>query len=152
MGPGIQRILDAQLGFVRNSLPVWVRTRNFVVPPNTTLAGQLGFAISPTGSNVGTTDTLMQPPPAVRMVSMHNIGMSGGKLRMGARIFIFTPTSVQSVMGLVGVTDILSLVTSKQFVGLVTDGKLFSVEDIAHEEIAGVTVEVSLTANGTDLK
>lgn len=151
IGYGIQRVLDAQLNFVRNTLPVYLRMRNFQ-PPSGTLAGQLGFAMSPSGSNVGTTDIEIIPVPAVRMVSIHNIGMSGGKLLFGARTFMLTQTFVQQMLDRFSLPDGMTLWTSALVVGLVTDGKLFSIDDIGHEEMGGQTIVWTITGNANELK
>lgn len=148
---GIQRIMDAQLQFVRNTLPVYLRIRNFA-PVNTTLAGQLGFAVSPSGSNVGTQDILIQPPPAVSMISMHNIGMSGGKLLLGARQFMISQSFVVRQAQALGLDSEQRFWTDKKVVGIVTENFLFSIEDIGHEEMGGVTVVWSIRGNNLSLK
>lgn len=152
IGFGIRRILDAQLNYVRNSLPVFLRIRRFAQPVSATLAGQLGFAISPTGASTGTLDLQVLPPPAVRMLSMHNIGMSGGKLLMGAREFMISQTFVESNAQLLGTTPDINFWTNTLVVGLVTEGKLFSIDDIGHEEAGNVTIVWTLRGNGTVLK
>ena len=150
-GLGFQRLLDAQQKYVRNSLPVYLRLRDFE-PVNTTLWGQLGFSISPSGTaSVGTTDIEIVPPPAVRMVSMHNIGMSGGQLFLGARTFTVSGTFVRKMAALLGVAE-RQVWEGKRSVGLVTDGLLFSTQQIEHNEVAGLTVGWLITCNANELK
>jgi hypothetical protein len=149
---GLQRVLDAQQRYVRNSLPMYLRLRNFA-PVTGTLAGQLGFSISPSGTpNVGTTDILIDPPPAQRMVSMHNIGISGGKLMLGARSFLISNSFVVQMMAQLNITNPNLVWEGNQTVGIVTDSKLFSVVEINHSEIAGATVSWDITANAQELK
>lgn len=150
-GYGMQRLIDANQRFVRAGHPVYYRYRNFA-DPQTSQAQAMGFAVSVSGALAGTTDTLIDPPPQYMMISLHNIGMSEGKLRFGARKFIVSQTFVASQMTVLGLTDQDLVWRGSQFVGLVTDSKLFSVEDIAHQELAGQTIVWELTCNSLEVR
>jgi len=65
MAAGIQRLLDAQMNFVRNAGFVYYRLRNFTDIQSQTFA-QLGFQV--TSANGGTTDILVAPLKCGRAV------------------------------------------------------------------------------------
>lgn len=54
-GFGMQRLLDANQRYMRSSLPVYLRLRNFV-DPQTQQWAQLGFQIAPTGAPAGSSN------------------------------------------------------------------------------------------------
>lgn len=151
VGYGIQRILDAQQRYVRNAHPVYLRTRNFT-PPTNSLYAQLGYVITPTGEPTGTKDLEIMPRPAVRMISQHNIGMSQGKLRFGARSFIISATFVDKMNVGVDQSALEAFWRQPEIVGLVLDNQLFSIEQIAHEEFGGKTVLWTLDCNANETR
>ena len=150
-GYGIQRLIDADLRFIRNAHPTYLRLRNFEDLQNN-LAIQMGFTLKPIGEPTGTRDILIQPTPAVRMVSLHNIGQSMGKLRFGARHFIISASFVELMMKMQGITNQDLVWRGQNVVGLALDNQLFSIEDIAHEEAAGRTVVWTLTCNSNEAR
>lgn len=150
-GYGIQRLIDADLRYIRNAHPTYLRLRNFPDLQNN-LATQMGFTMQPTGEPTGTQDVLIQPTPAVRMVSLHNIGQSMGKLRFGARYFIISASFVEFMMKIQGLTNQDLVWRAPNVVGLYVDNQLFSIEDIAHEEAAGRTVVWTLTCNAGEFR
>jgi hypothetical protein len=145
-GYGIQRVIDAQQRFLRAGHPVYLRLKNFADTQQQEWS-QLGFQITPSGGQVGTTDVLIAPPPQVEMVSMHNIGMSNGKLMMGARYFVISASFVDAQQAAMSVATQDLVWDSPLVLGLVTDGRLFSIEDRQHKEVAGKTVIWILTCN-----
>jgi hypothetical protein len=152
LGAGVQRLVDAHLRFVRAAAPVCLRLRNFPDVQEYPWS-QLGFAIAPTGTlETGTTDIVICPPPAIRMISVHNIGQSMGKLRFGARMFFISATFVENQMREQGLTDQTLVWRGSNVVGLVTDGLLFSIEDVAHEEVGGRTIAWTLMCNAGELR
>jgi hypothetical protein len=151
-GLGFQRLIDAQMNFVRNGHPVYWRMRNFPDVQNIE-AAQLGFAISPSGGQTGTTDILVAPWPTIRMVSQHNIGMSEGKLRLGARYIIISGTFVTALVKQLGLPNQDMVWRSDSgFVGLVTDNLLMDVVTVAHEEWTGYTETWTLTCNAGEIR
>ena len=146
----MQRLVDQFQRYVRAAHPVYYRFKRFP-DAQQTQAVSMGFAISPSGTLMGTQDVLVQPPPQYVMISLHNIGMSQGKLRFGARKFIISQTFVSAMMVELGVTQD-AVWKGQQFVGLVTDGQLFSVEDIAHQELSGNTIVWELTCNSNEVR
>lgn len=151
-GTGVRRLIDAQQQFTRAAHPVYLRTRDF--PDVQQLdAQQLGFVVAPTGtSQVGTTDTLITPPPSVTMVSIHDIGQSMGKLRFGARRFLISANWVTSIANTLGYSDETLVFRGENVVGLVLDSQLFSIEDYWHEEVAGLTVNWGCVGNSNELR
>lgn len=149
MGYGIQRLIDQHERTTRAAHPVFIRLRNFPDLQDKTFA-QMGFAISPTGTAVGTQDIVIDPPPAVMMVSIHNIGQSMGKLRFGARKFLISASFVDSLTAKYGYTDQTLWFRSSTVVGLVLDLQLFSIEDVWHEELSGRTVSWGVLCNSTE--
>jgi hypothetical protein len=150
-GYGFQRLIDAQQRFMRSGQPVYLRLRNFA-NALATPAAQLGFSVSATGSAVGTTDVLIDPPPGVVKVSIHNIGQSMGKLRFGARMFRVSAsfTDAQVISRNLASADLVW--RSPDVVGLVNSNLLFSIEDIGSVEVAGRTVFWWLTCNSNELR
>lgn len=151
IGYGFQRILDAQMRFVRNSHPVYLRTRNFT-PPTSSMYSQLGYTITPEGQPSGTTDLLIQPPPSVRMISQHNIGMSQGKLRFGARTFNVSGSFVDSLNAGVDQSELEAFWRGPLIMGLVVDKQLFSIEQISHEDYGGKSILWVLDCNASETR
>lgn len=148
---GQQRVIDAHLRFMRCAGPVFLRLKNFATLPGT--ASQLGFSIAPTGtSGTGTKEIEIVPRPAMTTVSVHNIGMSGGKLRFGARIFRVSDSFVQACMKEDGITVARDVWQRQEVVGLVTEGLLFSIEDIKHSVVGDSTLLWTLTCNSNTLR
>ena len=143
-------MIDAQQNYVRNGLPVYLRLRNFPDLENQPWA-QMGFSIAPTGAPVGTTDILIAPPPAVQSLSLRNIAASEGKLRFGAKDFLISSSFTDKQMAALGLSNETEVWSAPNVVGLVENGKLFSIEDIRFEQLAGKTVTWKLTCNAVGL-
>lgn len=105
-----------------------------------------------TAANKGTTDTQIKPQPSTNMVSVHNIGQSGGKLRFGARYFLISQTFVAAQVTARTLTDQNLVWRDPTVVGLVSENLLFSIEDISHEESSGQTISWMLTCNANELR
>lgn len=148
---GIRRLVDSQMRFVRVGHPVYLRLRNFPDPQDQPWA-QLGFSISPTGAQIGTKDVLIEPPPSVWAVSVHNIGQSMGKLRFGARMFLISATFTERQMRARRLASEDLVWRHSDVVGLVTEGKLYSIEDIVPEVVSGRTVTWQLTCNANEIR
>lgn len=149
-GVGFRRLIDAQMVYVRNGLPTYLRLRNFPDVQNQ-LWAQMGFSISPSGTNqTGTTDILIAPPPAVQSLSLQNIARSEGKLRFGAKNFLISSsfTDAQVIVRKLPFED--QVWKASDVVGLVEAGKLYSIENIKWEQLAGKTVTWTLTCNVVD--
>jgi hypothetical protein len=152
IGYGVQRLIDAQQRYTQNSrMPVLLRLRNFS-SQQSQLYAQLGYVLTPSAGTAGFIDVPIQPPPSMRMVSQHNIGMSAGKLRFGARDYIVTGSFVQAQQSALGLARPELVWIGAQTVGIVADNQLFSIEQYVHEEIGGMSVVWTLTCNANELK
>lgn len=152
IGFGIQRIIDAQQRFIRNvRQPVYMRVRNFTEPQNA-LWAQLGYRLTPASGPTGTTDMLIDPPPMTRLESMHNIGMSNGKLRFGARSFVISQTFVSAVQSALELSAPEQVWIGQQVVGLVGYNVLWSIESYTPEDLGGETILWTLICNANELK
>ena len=152
-GYGFQRLIDAKQRYDRAGFPVYLRLRNFQVPANNQLWAQMGFTLtSPSGSNVGTTDILIDPQPSAIMISLHDIGQSEGKLRFGARTFAISASFVDVQQAAQNLPTQRAVWEGPNVVGLITEGLVFSIEDIAHEEWQGKTTTWILTCNANTQK
>jgi hypothetical protein len=150
-GFGIQRLIDAQQRYTRATTEVYLRISAFNEPAEeTTQWNQLGFAISPTGVMTGTRDILIDPPPSVHSMSLHNIGMSGGKLRFGAKQFLISATFVDKWALNLGYSDPKDVFGES--VGLVNGNLLYSVEDIQHETVTGRIISWLITCNANEIR
>lgn len=147
-GVGMQMLQDSQLRWKNTTTPVYLRLKNFE-PPTGQQWAMLGFSISPSGS-VGTTDVLIDPPPTMNTMSLHNIGILAGKLRFGAKSFLISSTFVNAQQAALGLTDPKLVFTL--CVGLVNENMLYSIEDIQHETVAGQIINWQLICNANELR
>lgn len=165
---GMQMLLDGQQSFIRSSLQCFLRIQNFPSVDGGA-AQELGIPFvppaGPATAETGFTDLEIIPPPEVKDVSMHNIGMSGGKLMFGARYFIvsnsFVYNTMQKYQEILDPYDVWrnwdgQLIDDEvknqtaSVVGIIYDNRLFSIEDIKHKELAGETISWTLTCNATE--
>jgi hypothetical protein len=142
---------DMSQNFWRNGLPTFIRFRNFPDIQQEDWAA-LGFSIAPSGSQVGTTDILVNPQPTITPVSVHNIGQSMGKLRFGAKQFRISQTFVQKMMAQRGIATPQELWRDPTTVGLVMEGLLFSIEDVKHYDVGGCIMAWVLTCNANEIR
>lgn len=151
-------MLDSQMKYVRAGLPVYLRVANFTDEE----AGEsleIGFNFSPSGTfDTGFTDILIQPPPTVTDVSMHDIGIAGGRLNFGARYFTISNTFVLQQLQLDSflqnnITDPYAVFRDRdgyKAMGIYYDSRMFSIDDIVHKEVAGKTIWWKLTCNALE--
>jgi hypothetical protein len=161
-GYGMQMLLDGQQNYVRSGLVCYLRVENFAPEGDWQ---EVGVPYVPTGAaaaQTGFTDLLISPPPEVRDVSMHNIGMSGGRLQFGARYFIISNTFVENIMQRYpNISDPFNVWqnwdaelvngnwenATASVIGIIYENRMHSIEDISHVEIAGQTIKWKLTTN-----
>jgi|SRR5215471_13814425 len=150
---GLQGLIDFQMNVGKSGLPAWLRVRNFPDVQNEE-AIQLGFDLTPDGGKggVGTTDLRILPQPIIENVSMHNIGMSLGKLRFGSRKFTVSQTFVCEVMAKMKFAQWRDVWEHARIVGIVTENVLFSIESVAHTDIAMCPVTWELLCNANEVK
>ena len=149
-GYGLQRVIDANLQFTRTGHSVALRIRNFPDVQDKPWA-QLGFAISPTGTDdIGTQDIPIVPQPAIDQVSQWLIGQSMGKLRAGARTFIISATFVDNLVANGMFNTPNQVWTDPIVVGLVCDDQLFDIVQYYDREVAGKSIQWELQANAVE--
>jgi hypothetical protein len=161
---GIQMVLDGQLNYVRGGLDCYLRVNNF--SPSGDFI-EVGVPYTPSGDlalETGFVDILILPPPATKPMSYHNIGLSGGKLMFGARIFWISHTFVQKILDtypkIKGGYNVFRSWDSPDgngqedgtayVMGLIYNNQLYSIEDIGRTEIAGQTISWKLTCNAQE--
>jgi hypothetical protein len=108
-------------------------------------------AATPTAT-VGYTDIPIYPPPTSSMVSMHNIGMSEGKLRFGARNIRISQAFVTAQVQAQNLSNQNQVWIGPQVVGLVSENLLMDIVYYNHYEIAGVTVYWDLVCNCNEIR
>ena len=150
-GLGIQRLVDAQQKYMRAGAPVYLRVRN-TLPDQSNDAEGLGFPVAASGAMVGgTTDILISPPPAVNVLSIGAIGMSGGQLRLGARNFLISGTFVREIAQRFSFPDLMEVWRSGLVVGLVTENVLYAIVGVpSSDDVAALSVTWMVTGNGPE--
>ena len=108
-------------------------------------------AATPTAT-VGYTDIPIYPPPTSSMVSMHNIGMSEGKLRFGARNIRISQAFVTAQVQAQNLSNQNQVWIGPQVLGLVSENLLMDIVYYNHYEIAGVTVYWDLVCNANEIR
>ena len=148
---GLQAMLDSQMAMMQAGLPTWIRYRNFEDVQQEE-AIQLGFTLTPDAGGKGTTDLLIQPQPGIKPVSMHSIGMSMGKLRMGAKEFKISQTFVEQEKKRLGLAEWRLVWEGPHVVGLVTENMLYSIESIKHVDFGGQPYLWTLMCNNVEVR
>jgi hypothetical protein len=118
-------------------------------------ATQLWVTTNPTstvGATQGFTDILISPVPTSSMLSMHNIGMSNGKLRFGARSVRVSQSFVSAQVNAQNLTDQNLVWRGPQVLGLISENLLMSIEIIKHIEIAGQSIVWDLWVNCSEIR
>ena len=152
---GMRMVLDANLLATRSGLRTYLRIKSN--DETSSVFVQLGFSISVTGSvaDAGFQDVLVTPPADVRPVSMHNIGMSGGRLSFGAHRFLISHTFVLNLMRQRGFSDPYTVFRSPDVLGLFYEsppgaGRLFSIEDLTPSAVGADIVSWSILGNALE--
>lgn len=148
---GLRMMVDNQQRFTRAGLEVFLRVQNFASEGD---FQEMGVPYVTNQAN-GYTDILIDPPPQVIDVSMHNIGMSGGKLLLGARTFQVSHSFVLKMRELnPGITDNIAVWYNwdgnTPVLGIVYENRMHEIVFYTHKEIAGETISWKLTCNRVD--
>ena len=150
---GIRRLLDANQRFCRGGLSVYLRTKTFTDNPVITATG-LTFVPTTPNTPVGTRDTLITPPPEIKLINMHSLAMaiaSGVQLRQGARKVTVSHTWVRAIQIQQNYSDPKQVFNDPSVVGFVSDGLLMEVVDIIHKDAFGEIIEWVITCNTSEL-
>lgn len=146
---GIRSLADTFLSYFQPGLPLYLRRQAIQNTPNDYSA--LGFQPTVSGGLSGFYDTLVDPPADVREVSMHNIGVLGGRLNFGAKVFVISDTFVTNQMDLLNYSDPYQVWRDQSVVGLIYSQRLFSIESITHEDVGSATTLWKLICNSNEL-
>lgn len=146
---GIRSLADTFLRYFQPGLPCWLRIQNQVMSSGDPSA--LGFMPAVTGAQTGFYDVKIDPPPDVQEVSLHNIGILGGRLNFGARIFLVSHAFVRARMDELGYSDPMQVWRDPSVMGFYYDQRLFSIESITHEDIGSEQTLWKLIGNANEL-
>jgi hypothetical protein len=156
-GFGVRFLYDSHLRYWRPGLPIALRIRNYTTPE--VGYAELGFQYSPSGTaqyQAGFTDIIIKPPAEVKELSLMNIGLNSAKLMFGAKQFVISHTFVRAQMNANNYTDPYQVFRNPLVVGIAYPAypldavRLFSIESITHEEIAGQTLAWTLLCNAAE--
>ncbi|SRR5580765_1875859 len=145
---GIRSLADTFLRYWQPGLPVYLRFQ--VVNVDDADYARLGFMPSVTGDQQGIYDVLIDPPADVKEVSMHNIGIFGGQLQFGARVFLISHTFVVKQMEIRNLSDPYDVWRGENVMGLYYNHRLFSIESIIHEDVGSETTLWSIVGNSME--
>lgn len=151
---GLRMLVDNQQRFTRAGLEVYLRVQNFTSQGDFQEMGVPN--VNPATGGSGYTDILIDPPPQVIDVSMHNIGMSGGKLLLGARSFIISHSFVLTTREQnPSIPDDIAVWYNwdgkTPVVGIMYENRMHEIVFYTHKEVAGETVSWKLTCNRVDV-
>lgn len=147
---GIRSLADTFLRYFQPGLPCFLRMQQ--VDAQGKDYGQLGFMPAVTGALSGITDIPIDPPPDVQEVSLHNIGIMGGRLMFGARRFLISNLFVINQMAERNLTDPYLVFRDPLVMGILYNQRLFSIESITHEDVGSETTLWSLVANSSEMQ
>jgi hypothetical protein len=118
----------------------------------------MGFAFTPTASgatSTGFTDYLIDPPPVMRLLSMHNIAMArqaGIQLYQGARDILINDIFVRQQMELRGFTDPKLVFEDDTTLGIVANGIIVSIEQVMPDYAYGAPATWTLRGNANEIR
>lgn len=159
---GIQMLYDAQQRFTRAGLQVFLRVANFQDVGD---SYEVGIPWAPTGTaaaDIGYTDYLIDPPPQVEEPKQRNVSPAVfERLNFGSRIFTISNTFVQKQLALeplveAGVTDPYAVFRDRdgngKCIGIFYDSRMFAIESVTHDEVAGGTIEWKIVGNALEVQ
>lgn len=146
---GIRSLADTYFRYWGPGLPCFLRFQNVDTTKTPAAWAQLGFMPSVTGAVSGIVDWPINPPPDVTEVSLHNIGIMGGRLNFGARTFLISHTFVLNEINRrnLNPSDPYYVFRDPLVVGIYYNHRLFSIESITHEELGEETTLWRLVCN-----
>ena len=147
---GIRSLADTYFRYWQPGLTCFLRFQNVNV--QSADYAQIGFMPSVSGPVSGIVDWPITPPPDVQEVSLHNIGIMGGKLEFGARVFLISHTFVLNEIQRRNLdpSDPYYVWRDPAVMGLFYNYRLFSIESITHEELGGETTLWKLVCNAVE--
>ena len=156
-GEGLRMLLDGQQRYVRGGLQMWLRLQNF---PDSGTFIEVGVPFTPTGTGdsaatTGFTDILIDPPPEVKDISMHNIGILAGRLNFGDKTVIISHTFVLNMLQQYpDVTDPFDVFRDwdgqTPVVGIIYQNRMYSIDQIFNNQLGGETISWRLIIRGRE--
>jgi hypothetical protein len=146
---GLRRAQDNWLRFVKPGLRAYLRIMNHVVDESGAEEwAAYGFQhpVDVTDPS-GVTDLEINPPPDVRAMSLHNIGLNAAKLYFGAHEFTISHTWVLRRMVDMGTDDPYQVFRNQQVVGLVYNNRVFSIESVQADSVNNEIIQWSVVGN-----
>jgi hypothetical protein len=146
-GFGVRFLYDAHLRFFRPGLPCALRVQNYVTPEDG--FAELGFEFTPSGAlqpeQTGFTDIPVNPPVEVWGGNTgggrgSDKGMNQVRYQVLSRMFYISHTFVIAMMNRFGYSDAYQVWRDPSVIGLYYDSRLHSIDNISHEEVAGITL------------
>lgn len=141
-----QNLFDANVKFTQPGLDVFLRVKNTVVSDSDEYA-EYGFQLAQDSRASGFTDILIEPQPSVQAESMHNIGLNQTRLQFGAMRFDISHSFVEMLMAMKGYSDGYDVWRQSDVIGIVCDKRLYSLESVTHEDVAGATIRWMILGN-----
>lgn len=165
-GFGLQFLLDNHQRFVRSGLKVYLRVKNFPEVGDALEVGVPGYAPADTAdAQVGYTDYLIQPPPNVQDISMHNLAMAaqaGLKLNFGSKIFTISNSFVDDQIALIlaksgtKITDPIEVFRDRDGNGnalsIIYQGRTHDIGPITSRQVSGRTVSWKVIGKALETK
>jgi hypothetical protein len=152
---GFRMLLDGQQRFVASAKQVFLRLQNF---QNSGPYLEVGVPFAPTGTALaqsGFTDLLIDPPPEMRDISMHNIGLLAGRLNFGDKTMTVSHTFVLNIMqqypAILDSYDVWrNWDGNTPVVGIVYQNRMWAIESITNFQLAGETISWKLILKGLE--
>lgn len=162
-GFGQRMLFDAQQRFTRSGLKVYLRVRDWLEQEDDGTASdylEVGVPFSPTGAAAvesGYVDILIDPPPNVVPISMHNIGIMGGQIRFGSKMFWVSHTFVRSQMQALNIQDgdeenVFYDRDGKKAIGIYYDGSLYEIVNPTPHVAGGEIISWKVIGNLVDVR
>jgi len=131
---GIRSLADTYFRYWGPGLPTYLRFQN--VDVRSADYSKIGFMPPVTGAVSGISDWLITPQPDVSEISIHNIGIMGGRLNFGARRFVISHTFVLAEISRRNLdsSDPYYVFRDPAVLGIYYNHRLYSIETIMHEE------------------
>jgi len=160
LGMGMRRLVDANQRFFRGGLPVFYVVKNFDEAGED--FAEMGFEFIPSvtgalvsGGLVGTTQTVIAPPPSVILMTNKQISdavAAGSALRMGARSITVSHTWVKAIQAAKSYNNPRQVFNDPSVVGFYHDNLLFSVVSFTHRDVYGDLIDWQCLCNANEIK
>jgi hypothetical protein len=155
----VQRgLLDSALTFGSTRLDAYLRVQNFSETKangEPELFVEVGISMPTTGSDGGTTDIKIVPPPAARDLGIKGAGIEGSEIYTGTVVFLISHTWVMSQMSLLGLTSgqeeqVFGNRNGLRAVGIFYNNRLFTIDKVEREPGPGGILQWHITGSALE--